>query len=147
MLGALLRPYLAREASATPGITAAQQGTIGNNNVAAVAAASPKALPFFLVVLRCWGWFEDKQPAVSVANFVLEGSVTARGMIGAHSRSSFLGAMPRDVDASPRRFYSVRTSPLYHNIAESLLPWPMESRAVAELGVSIESIIEEYAER
>ena len=30
---------------------------------------------------------------------------------------------------------------------EPLTPWPMESRAVAELGVSVNAIIEEYAGR
>jgi len=54
--------------------------------------------------------------------------------------------MPWDVDASPGRFYSVHTSPLYHNIRKNA-PWPMEGRAQAEMGVSINAIIEEYTGR
>jgi hypothetical protein len=84
--------------------------------------------------------FDDRQSPVAVAGFVFEGCATTRGMM-THAESSLQGsAMPWDVSASPGRFYSVLTSPLYHNDKANAKPWPMEGRIQAELGISATDI-------
>lgn len=70
------------------------------------------------------------------------------GIMGLHHNLLRCGVMPWDVTASPGRSYSVLASPLYH-VAEQMYtnPWPMEGRAITELGISIDGIIQQYAGR
>jgi len=101
-------------AAATHRVAAAQVGAVRHDGVAAVAAAKPERLALLLDMFGHWGLFDDGQPAIPLAGFVLLRARKTRGMM-THAESSLQGsAMPWDVDASPGRFYSVLTSPLYH---------------------------------
>lgn len=135
-------------ASATLASTAPKTLADDRPRSAAIATAEPVGNKLFGFDVFRFGDFVENRPtpkafAGQINKVVCAG---ARGII-THVVSSFaaIGHAAGLLAQSPRRFYSVRTSPLYHNIAESLLPWPMESRAVAELGVSVNAIIQEYA--
>ena len=134
--------------AATTNYRAVTQGSAGYGlGHAAVAATQPVPLLFVLDVLGNGDQFENYKTPVAFAGFVFETFSAARDTIMHVIRSFQRLTMPRDVDASPRRFYWF-ASPLYHS-AEQMCnaSWPMEGRAVAEMGISIESIIQEYTGR
>lgn len=118
-----------------------------NYSSAAVTAAKPKALAFFLVMLRGRGLFDNQQPPVTVADFVFDARGKGRGMIGMHNYLLRSFAKSQAVDAALGHSIDL---PLNYTTSQNKctgLPWPMEGRGMAELGVSISGIWREYAER
>ena len=103
-------------AAATHFHAASQEGGIGNNDIAAIATAKPKALSLFLVMLWRWGLLNYQKSAVAVADFVFDARGKGRGML-CHVVSSSkafghaLGRLPRRQGASIPFLHLYYTTP------------------------------------
>jgi hypothetical protein len=134
---------------ATAGMSRAQGCSSCHNSVAAITPTKPVAYILLLDVKGRRSLLDYGEPAITLAGFVFKRARELRGIIGLHQKFILSGVMPWDCSRSRRgASIGVVQEKLYHMTERmyitTLSPWSMQGRALAELGIDADAIVERY---